>query len=215
MMENSTLRCQTYFLTMPYERRMIQFEVDRFSRACQKIWSHSAKTPKQNVFHSQHLESLSQPALGKLYQESHFPAKGQNLTTTNSHLPLLLNLCRRQSQAWIIWKHYVIWIEPRSSLSYHRTIEFGSMEQWRWHDGSMTMTQWYDSAMATVRWHDYADAIELWQWSDALSRHRHRTIVIASLHHRAIDFFALFLKKKWPQMWFFYSRNINFPCFLL
>ena len=92
--------------------------------------------------------------------------------------------------------NYVIWIELRSSLSYHRTIEFGSMEQWRWHDGAMTMTRWYDSTMATVRWHDDADAKEQWQWSDALSRHRYRTIVIASLHHCAIyRHFALFLKK--------------------
>ena len=149
MMENSTLRCQTYFLTMPYERRMIQFEVDRFSRACQKIWSHSAKTPKQNVFHSQHLESYTKspisPRKGKIWRQR----------------ILIYLFCSIYVEGKVRLEssgNYVIWIEPRSSLSYHRTIEFGSMEQWRWHDGSMTMTRWYDSAMATVRWHDDADA---------------------------------------------------------
>ena len=75
------------------------------------------------------------------------------------------------------------------SLSYHRTIAFGSMERWR--DAVMTMVQWrwrdgMNIALAMVRRHNDGDAIELWQWSDDLSRHRYCDIAPSLFRHRII-----------------------------
>ena len=73
----------------------------------------------------------------------------------------------------------------------------GAMVRWRCHDCAKVRWQWCDDVM--VRYRD--DTIIRWRWCDDVTRHRyrHRTIVIASSYHRAIDFLRLRCLKKWRQ----------------
>ena len=185
MMENSTLRCQTYFLTMPYERRMIQLRWTASLEHAKKLGLTALKHLNKTSFTASTWKAIPRVPFPRERAKSDdnefsLTSFAQSMSKAKSGLNHLETLCNldRATQFTIVPSHHRVWV-----------------------DGAMTMARWFDDddamvwrcAMATVRWHDYADAIELWQWSNALSRHRHRTIVIASLHHRAIDFFALFL----------------------
>ena len=88
----------------------------------------------------------------------------------------------------------------------------GAMTRWRWCDG---MARWCDDDDAMLRQWDGNVAITRWRWCDstmAMKRcsiaplvSRHRTIVIASSHHRAIFFCTCAVSKR--QMWIFIKHT--------
>ena len=83
----------------------------------------------------------------------------------------------RATQFTIVYHR--VWVDEAMTIEVVRcrwrdgtTCSAMAMVRCRWRDNAITMTRWYDSAMAMVRWHDD----ELWQWRNALSRHRYRVI---------------------------------------
>ena len=73
-----------------------------------------------------------------------------------------------------------------------------TMVWWWWCDGTIVRWRWCDDVMTMVRW----------LWGNIF----YRTIVIASSHHGAIDFFAdKLFPRIWSQMWvFFISETLIF-----
>ena len=95
---------------------------------------------------------------------------------------------------------------------HYRIISPSSLERWR--SGAMKISQWHDSVMARGWGQQCDDTMTMTRCSIAPSFLRHSTIVIESLHHRAIVFFAqaLFLRKC-RQMWIFIRHTLKiFDC---
>ena len=79
----------------------------------------------------------------------------------------------------------------------------------RWCDDNDTMVWWWwcDGTIVRWRWCDDMTMVR-WLWGNIF----YRTIVIASSHHGAIDFFAdKLFPRIWSQMWvFFISETLIF-----
>ena len=126
----------------------------------------------------------------------------QSMSKAKSGLNHLETLCNldRATQFTIVPSHHRVWVD-------------GAMTMARWFDDDDAMV-WQcdgDGAMTRLRWCDRIMTMKRCSIAPSASHHRYR--VIAPSRYRL--FCVVSKKKKWPQMWFFYSRNINFPCFLL
>ena len=118
-----------------------------------------------------------------------------------------LKFCKNEENTLI---YYGIQIAPCSSLSYYRVWGDGAMVRWRWCDDDGAMIRWRDGAITMTPWYNSSMAMMLWQWYDDDEAMLYRAIVIASSHHRAIDFFHMRFVRKCRQVWIFIRHtNVN------
>ena len=121
------------------------------------------------------------------------------ISTLNQRWIIVVQRCNLYSTNFQRWNNVAC------LLGYH-TIVVGSLKRWR--DDAMTMKQWNDSAIALLQWHDGIS-----QLNDVDEAMIFRGIVIASSHHRAIEFLLMcYLKRittgshcSLQLLWFIYN----------